>query len=190
MNKQEKFRKTLIAARNALESVNIPFHLHSGSALGAIREGKFIAHDNDIDLGVFIWDYKKSLVSAMKKHGFKVDQHGVLAFGKEYTFVHKKTGVPVDVFLVYKDRLKKKGKAEDIYWVASFFGACDNKKYGLCRWKYRPYNPVPVSMRGILVNSAPISALEDGYGPRWNIPKKFDYFEGVDEGHYTNLIDE
>jgi hypothetical protein len=184
--KQQIFTEVLSDAKAALDSVKIPFHLHSGTALGAIREGQFIEHDHDIDLGIFADDYKRNLVTAFKKHGFDVKQNGKLKWGKEYTFTHKKYGINVDIFLVYED-IDINGK---FYWVASFFGKCNDKKYGFCRWRYRPYDPVLVDINDIRVYSAPISALEDGYGPSWRSPKKFDYFEGLSQGYYTNLIDE
>ncbi len=181
--KQQIFSSVLIDAKKALDSGKIPFHVHSGTALGAIREGQFIEHDEDIDLGIFIEDYKKNLVTEFKKNGFEqVRQLGKLPFGKEYTFKHIKTGINVDIFIVYKEK--------DYYWVASYFGKCDYKKYGICRWSYRPYKPIIVNINGISVYSMPISAIEDGYGPNWKVPKKFDYFEGVEKKLYTNLIDE
>ena len=53
---EKKFNDVLKSAKKALDSVNIPFHLHYGTALGAYREKSFIAHDHDIDLCVFSKD--------------------------------------------------------------------------------------------------------------------------------------
>jgi len=179
--------EVLLDADKALKEAGIPYHLHSGTALGSIRSGSFIEHDSDIDLGVFRGDYNNKLIKAMTRNGFeRPTQNGILKFGKEYTFYHKKTGVNLDIFLVYEDTVK----GEPIYWVASFYGSCDDKKYGLCRWAYRPYVPEPVILNGHKFMTMPVSAIEDAYGPSWRIPKQFGYYEGVDQGHYTNLISE
>lgn len=191
--KVKRFTRTLKACKKALNDAKIPFHLHSGSALGAIREGSFIEHDNDIDIAVFANDYKRTLVTAMKKNGFEVSStYGTLDFGKEYTFCHEKTKVCVDVFIVYSEIDRKNSKdfsGERFYWIASYLG-CYDHKYKRCRWKYRPYVPVPIKINGLDVMTAPVSMVEDGYGPDWSTPKKFDYFEGLEKKHYTNLIDE
>ncbi len=185
-SKQLKFKKVLSDAKKALDEAGIPFHLHSGTALGSQREGTFIEHDDDIDLGVFIRDYKRSLVTYMKKHGFELEaQYGKLKFGKEYCFRHIQKNVRLDIFMVYESMFEHK----PIYWVSSVFGKCNDMKYGMCRWKYRPYIPALVNIAGIDVYAMPVSALEDGYGPNWRVPKKFDYFGGLEEG-YTNLIKE
>lgn len=184
--KQYVFRNVLQDAKNALDEAGIEFHLHSGTALGAMREKKFIEHDDDIDLGVFLKDYKRSLVPSMKKHGFVLEaQYGVLKFGKEYCFLHKKLNIRLDIFIVYKDTVNNK----PIYWVSSVFGKCNSMKYKMCRWWYSPYTPIKANISGLVVKSAPISAMRDGYGPNWKVPKKFDYMEGLEEG-YTNLIKE
>ena len=48
MTKEDRFKKVLEAAKDALDSINLPFHLHSGTALGAHREKTFIKHDHEI----------------------------------------------------------------------------------------------------------------------------------------------
>ena len=184
--KQIAFTEILADAKKALDEAKVPFHLHSGTALGANREHSFIEHDSDIDLGVFRRDYNSKIVPYMLKNGFKLSTNmGTLKWGKEFCFIHTKHDIGLDIFIVYEDTLDGK----PINWVASYYGKCNDMKYGFCRWAYRPYTPVHVVLNGIPVMSAPISALEDGYGPNWRVPKKFDYFEGLESG-YTNLIKE
>ena len=43
--KQDNFRRTLEDMAKILNYNNIPFHLHGGTALGAIREKRFIPYD-------------------------------------------------------------------------------------------------------------------------------------------------
>ena len=53
---EKQFNDVLKSAKRALDSINIPFHLHAGTSLGAYREKSFIAHDHDIDLALFSHD--------------------------------------------------------------------------------------------------------------------------------------
>ena len=96
MDKQLKFKNVLESAKTALDSINIPFHLQAGTALGAHREGKFIQHDHDIDLGIFAKDVPNikivyKILSAMKKEGFKIGKKlGKLKRGYEIKFKKKR----------------------------------------------------------------------------------------------------
>lgn len=185
-NKQERFNDTLHAAKSALDSAGIPFHLHSGTALGAHREKKFIPHDEDIDLGVFAKDYNRKLASEMYKHGFeaKYSRHfGTLKHGKEYTFWYK-NGTPLDIFLIYTGKHESKG----IFWYASYLGICNKCPQKTCRWKLRTYRPVNIKFKGTLYKSVPKKTLIDMYGKDWKTPHKFSYDEGVEEGYYKGLI--
>ena len=91
--KELKFKKVLESAKKALDSINISFHLHAGTALGAHREKTFIPHDHDIDLAVFYEDVNtysklKKLENAMIKNGLEIDSKlGKLSRGKEIQFV-------------------------------------------------------------------------------------------------------
>ncbi|CCW62791.1 unnamed protein product [Phytomonas sp. EM1] len=54
--KQWNFREALLAFREAANTLQLPFFLACGTALGARREGYFIPHDEDVDVGVFFED--------------------------------------------------------------------------------------------------------------------------------------
>jgi len=185
--KQDLFTRVLKEAKKALDISGVAFHIHSGTALGAIRSGQFIDYDEDIDIGIFQSDYQRKMVAFLSKQGFTLrEQYGRPEFGLELSFIHRATGVKMDAFLVYNETIK----GRPMYWVSSFNGRCSNRKYKMCRWSYRPYIPHQVTLNGIVVNTAPESALEDSYGPTWSIPKKFGYFEGIEQGLYFNLIEE
>ena len=188
MNKQKRFLAALNAAKNALDEAGIPFHLHSGTALGAHREKKFIKHDEDIDLGVFVEDWNRNLISKMKKWGFESkyanDKHfGTIKKGKEYTFFYK-NGVPLDIFLVYSGKHDNK----NINWVASYLGACNKKPGKMCKWQVRAYKPILINFMGKQFYTVPKKTLADMYGKDWHIPKVFDYDTGVERGDYKGLM--
>ncbi|KAK7199741.1 LicD family [Novymonas esmeraldas] len=54
--KQLRFQTALLAMQELLDRHGIRFFLACGTALGARREGCFIPHDEDIDLGIFYDD--------------------------------------------------------------------------------------------------------------------------------------
>ena len=187
--KSQRYNKALIAAKTALESIGIPFHLHSGTALGAHREKNFIKHDNDIDLAVFSWDVDtyakvKKIVNVMEKYGFYLQERlGKLTRGFELQFVHDPTDVSLDIFWVYKNSYRGK----DYYILHSYFGKCEQYKYKACVWAYRPYQTVEMNFLGNMYNVMPIETLVDAYGDDWRIPKKFGYEQGLDGG-YQSLV--
>ena len=92
----------------ALDGLNIPFFLSSGTCLGYFREKKFIEYDYDIDIGIFSTDYTHKIVKAMKKVGLKLYRTlGDLDGGLELSFFLPGTKLgrwaKVDIFLHYKD---------------------------------------------------------------------------------------
>ncbi len=65
----------LRAFKQVLEDLDIFFWLGEGTALGAIREGRIIPGDSDVDVGVWSADRKRFLAAAvpkLKAAGFRV----------------------------------------------------------------------------------------------------------------------
>lgn len=190
MKKEQKFNKVLKDAKHALDSVGIPFHLHAGTALGAIRNKTFIPHDHDIDLAVFSKDVNtaakvKKLTDSMQKNGFDVvAKLGTLGRGKEIQFEHVDLDVPLDIFWVYPGEYD--GKKYNI--VSSYYGECDKLKYKTCVWGYRPYKTESISFLGSKYQVVPEYTLVDMYGSDWKTPKKFAYHEGITTGGYKGFI--
>jgi len=187
--KSKKFNRVLVDAKHALESIDIPFHLHSGTALGAHREHDFIEHDNDIDLAVFYKDVhtKKQvddIIFVMEEHGFELlSQNGTLKRGYELQFNHTKKDVDLDIFWIYEGTYRDK----EYYILSSYFSQCDEMKYRTCVWAYRPYKPVRINFLGHTYDVMPIQTLVDAYGKDWMTPKKFNYEQGLNNG-YKSLI--
>lgn len=185
--KEKRFNGVLTSMKRALDSINVKFHLHFGTALGAHREKSFIKHDHDIDVAVFYKDVNtqkgvNAIITAMEDEGFKLEKHlGKITRGNELTFV--KNDVPLDIFWVYDGEYR--GKKYNI--VASYFGKCDNLPHKICVWGYRPYNVYKVNFLGETYNVVPRKTLVDMYGKDWGVPKNFSYEEGL-EGGYTGFI--
>jgi hypothetical protein len=98
MIKEQKFLKTLEAAKNALDSIPMSFHLHKGTCLGAHAENAFRKSDDNIDLGVFAPVSKSNLiVKAMEKNGFVVTENLKIDKGYEIKFIYEKYNVSLNI---------------------------------------------------------------------------------------------
>lgn len=85
---------------NTCHQHNVMYWLDFGTLLGAIREKGFIAHDNDIDIGVKFEDREK-FQQAITSAGFKLTREFLIKDGEhligiEQTYHYK--GVLVDIF--------------------------------------------------------------------------------------------
>jgi hypothetical protein len=54
--KERRFLTTLKEVQRCFESAQLPWFVTCGTALGCIREGRFIPHDDDIDIGIHFTD--------------------------------------------------------------------------------------------------------------------------------------
>lgn len=71
-NKEEIHIENLREIKEIFDKFNIKFWLDWGTLLGAVREGKIIEWDHDVDLGLMAEDLKRniSVFSEIKKRGF------------------------------------------------------------------------------------------------------------------------
>ena len=109
-DKQHIFREALEDMKQMLDTNKIPFHLHSGTALGAIREQRFIPHDEDIDIAIFYKDRVSNLDSIVTKNGKFELIHKLPENVKkeneimEFSFRHLNTGVKIDIFFIIEEK--------------------------------------------------------------------------------------
>ena len=87
--------------------------LYFGTALGVIREQRFIPYDTDIDIAIFKKDIKNfnklgNIITTNKKFKLKsklpMNSKNIM----EYNFIHKKTDVSIDIFLIIEKNNKYK----------------------------------------------------------------------------------
>jgi hypothetical protein len=93
----------LLAAHRALSEIGLFYWLEFGTLLGVYRDGKLIAHDTDIDVGVFIEDFSPKIEAALLKQGFKKVHKFEIEDGKygiEESYEYK--GVSFDIFYFTK----------------------------------------------------------------------------------------
>lgn len=180
-SKQLTFARTLFDMDDILTKYNQIYFLASGTLLGAIRENKFIEHDTDIDLGIFVQDYDPNIETEILKT-FKLKHRlGNIQTGYEISFIHPDTNINIDIFLYYPEG--------DYLWCPSFFNICDRAKNKICRWKNSVFGLKTIQFlsRNFNIPDDPERYLEESYGKEWRVPKKFIYKEGLENG-YNNLI--
>ena len=126
-NDLKKFMTAIDDMVAAFQDVGIPYHFTAGTALGAIRNGGPISHDDDIDFAVFKKDVtpelEDKLKSSIRKHNFlkKIKSLGNPDEGYELAAYHK-NGIRVDIFFVYEAEYKGK----HVMFMSSYYGKCDD----------------------------------------------------------------
>lgn len=188
MSKEIRFNRILKSCKKALDSIGVEFHLHFGTALGAHREKTFIKHDDDIDVAVFSKDINNytrvnEIIYSMENNGFKLlNSFGTIKSFFELQF--EKDNIGLDIFWI----TKKKYKGKNYFMYSSYYGLCDKLKNNKCIWGMSPYKTIKINFLGIEYNIIPKSTLVDLYGKDWKIPKKYYYFEGLQDNNFKGLL--
>lgn len=159
--KREAATKTILAAKAALDSIGVPFWLVCGTLLGAMREHDFIAHDSDIDIGIWdlVADDHRYIQAAFIEAGFRPAQEfGSRGHGHQYAFWS-----PWDVYF-------------DIYFLVSEPECCwlsvwvDGKLGKLCYQPITQFDTIQFCGAEFLVPSNWEQQFIDQYGPDWRTP--------------------
>lgn len=147
----------LVLARNTLLKIGVRPFLVDGTLLGAIREGDFIGHDTDVDLGIWRRQWNPWIVPTLKGAGFRLHKvYGELNRGLQYAF--KRGAVKLDFFFYYPD-------GPLVYHAAWKDGSP-------IRYTYQRFRLRPLRFRGetFCAPEAPVTFLETKYGPDWRVP--------------------
>ena len=153
--------KTLLLGKEIFDKLNIHFWLVCGTLLGVMREHDFIAHDSDIDLGV--WDDDSvdhvAIIDAFIQAGFSLaHEYGGRGNGRQYSF-WSPWGVYFDIYFVAKE--------QDFCWLSVWVNGTLRKLI------YKPIeNFIEVEFCGTAF-SIPENYEQqflDQYGPDWRTP--------------------
>lgn len=168
MIKQIIYTKVLKKTKEALDELNIPFFLSSGTCLGYFRENQFLEYDYDIDIGIFKEDYTPQIINKMEEKGLilyrtlgNYDTGLELSFRLNGTKLGKKA--KVDIFLHYHNNDK-------IYW--SSYKAPDFTEKII--YQVSKFDLKPINFMGIEVNVPypTLSYVRQHYGHKWYTPIK------------------
>jgi tetratricopeptide (TPR) repeat protein len=134
----EQAAQALVDLQNALSSVGQKAFLVSGTLLGYAREGRILAHDKDIDVGIVGWEGQYEVLAALfDSRQFRLDVHYLRGSKTHYLPVqHIASGVVIDIFIYHPEN----GKL--VTGVESCFGY-------LQRFAFTPFDLKAVHFLGI-----------------------------------------
>lgn len=95
-------RRLLSKVKQLLDQLEIPFWISSGTCLGFYRQCDVIPYTTDVDIGVFIKDYKPELISTFSMYDLPLTH----LFGKvedSYELSFQDRDVKLDVFCFYEE---------------------------------------------------------------------------------------
>lgn len=148
----------------------IPYFIHSGTLLGAVRENNIISHDDDIDIAIFPENkdfiLSKEFNDEIKKYNLKTEMVLQKDIDKEIIklkYLHANHGIFMDIFVFEEidDRIQYKAPLCRRIWPRGFFEK--EEMYPIKKYKLRtlevdgPNNPIPY--------------LKRHFGSDWKIPK-------------------
>lgn len=215
VHKQQQFFTCLSDFDALMREAGVSYFLCCGTALGMIRESRFIPHDNDIDVGIMFTDGSTPKPCEITQEGILIllghlhtstfvciDCIGEVDKGLEIRLQHQDTGVLLDINLYYSSEEESGSSSKGIspfVWCATHYAESTSRKHGMYRYKHTPFldELTRVSIRSssktdkntISAYLPPTLYLEEYFGSDWTVPKKFTYEEGL-KGEYKNIIQE
>ncbi|XP_037547748.1 fukutin [Nematolebias whitei] len=99
---RRKAKSLLHSAARTLAALRVPFWISSGTCLGWFRQCSIISYSRDVDIGIFITDFRPDIVTAFRDAGFSLKhKFGKVEDSLELSFVDD--DVKLDIFFFYKD---------------------------------------------------------------------------------------
>lgn len=149
----------------------IPGFLAAGTLLGFTRENRFMAHDDDIDVGILpsVWTPVKLLRMLVEEEGFKYE-FGFQFRGRTVEFKVSYLGVPIDVFCYERE-------GDDLFCTCFYY--FPEIKYPTDNansvWRIHEYNITSLKLHDacgvqISIPSEPEKVMERLYGEDWQVP--------------------
>jgi hypothetical protein len=182
-----QYMNHVIALRYLTEAVDILKSIHKvawltdGTHLGFYREGGFIAHDNDIDLGCWITDYTSEIDKIFIDKGWSLKRTcGRIDCGYEQTWV--KSNTRLDIFYFYTEK--------DTVWHGAWQRDKKTRKRNLIKYTYKPFTLKIVNYKGydFYVPENQEEYIIQKYGIDWRIPiKDWDWALGPKNAQKTDI---
>ncbi|BFY99910.1 hypothetical protein BsWGS_02950 [Bradybaena similaris] len=157
---KRKSRQLLLTVKNILDSMGVRFWLSSGTCLGWFRQCDFISHTTDVDIGIFIREYREELVGFLENSGLVLTHRfGRVNDSFELSFLYG--DVKLDIFFFYV--------TEDHIWNGGT-QASSGKKY---KYIFPKFELCWAEFLELLIRvpCPPEPYISANYGPKWMIPK-------------------
>ena len=161
---REKALAVLIEVTDTLDSTGNVYWLSDGTLLGLVREGDFIAHDDDIDIVVLASSFNPEAIHQLIAKGFVINQlFGTLEKGFGLTM--RRDGIRVDWFMCYE---------KDGQHVYSIFQQISRHRGQRLDYVYPIVQRKKQLFLGheFYVPEDPEAYTETQYGPYWKMPNK------------------
>nr|XP_008170101.1 fukutin isoform X5 [Chrysemys picta bellii] len=159
---RKKAKALLHLAALTLNNLGVRFWLSSGTCLGWYRQCNIIPYSKDVDLGVFIQDYKSDIIPAFQKAGLPLKhKFGKVEDSLELSF-QGEDDVKLDIFFFYED--------DDHIWNGGTQAKSGKKfkylfpKFTLCWTEF-------VELK-VHVPCETLQYVEANYGKDWKVPVK------------------
>lgn len=142
-----------------LAQLDVPFWISSGTCLGWFRQCGIISYSRDVDIGIFITDFRRDIVTALTDAGLTLKHK----FGKEddsleLSFMSQH--VKLDIFFFYEDG--------DIVWNGGTQARSGRKfKYVFPRFSLCWAELLELKVR---VPCPTLDYITANYGAAWNVP--------------------
>ncbi len=146
-------------ATSILASLGVKSWLTDGTLLGYYREGNFLKHDKDVDIGILRASWNNLILPTMISNNFElIREKGSLDNGLEYSF--KKNNISIDFFFFYEE--------EENLWHSAWLKTLQ------LTFNYPNFSTKPIVFLGRNF-SAPTNEeefLRIKYGESWATPEK------------------
>jgi len=176
---REHAAKLLHDMHLVLTEYGIRHFLIDGTLLGAVREGDFIAHDLDMDIGVFAEDWTAmklfALTTELQKQGIDL-VHQLGDFDKYFELAFRRDGIKIDLFFYRRD-----GEYRVFH---AFRNGGRNLPDDVITYEYNAelienIKPMYFQNESYPAPADPIAVLEAKYGHEWRTPvTKWDWADG------------
>ncbi|XP_071328262.1 ribitol-5-phosphate transferase FKTN isoform X2 [Trachinotus anak] len=156
---RRKAKSLLHLAARTLSHLDIPFWLSSGTCLGWFRQCSIISYSHDVDIGIFIADFRTDILTAFRDAGLSLKhKFGKVEDSLELSFLSG--DVKLDVFFFYKDR--------DIIWNGGTQAKSGRKfKYVFPRFSLCWAELLELKVR---VPCETLDYVRANYGASWSVP--------------------
>lgn len=156
---RRKVKSLLHLTSQILTRLGIPFWLSSGTCLGWFRQCSVISYSRDVDIGIFISDYRSDIVPAFTDAGLSLKhKFGKVKDSLELSFLSD--DIKLDVFFFYQDG--------DIAWNGGTQARSGRKfKYVFPLFSLCWAELLELKVR---VPCETLDYVMANYGPAWSVP--------------------